>query len=277
MKRLLAALVSALLVCTALAGCSSSGEKFVVLEEDFGYEEYGIGMRRGDNALTLALQEAIDAMIADGTAAKISEKWFGEDKMLRDKPFPREITDTGDDSLQYIKDKGTLILGLDVGFEPMGFYDDSGEIVGFDIDLAKEVAKRLEVELVLQPISWDAKEMELENKSIDVIWNGMSITPERSEAMNISKPYLANRMIVIVKEDSGIKTLSDLAGKKVACQSGSSALDAINSKPEIASTFGELISTYGDNPTAFLDLKSGRVDALVVDEVVGLNLIEKNS
>ncbi|HPT84694.1 MAG TPA: amino acid ABC transporter substrate-binding protein [Bacillota bacterium] len=185
--------------------------------------------------------------------------------------------DTGDDSLQYIKDKGTLILGLDVGFEPMGFYDDKGEIVGFDIDLAKEVAKRLGVELVLQPISWDAKEMELENKSIDVVWNGMSITPERAEAMNISKPYLANRMIVIVREDSGIKTLADLAGKKVACQAGSSALDAINSKPEIASTFGELISSYGDNPTAFLDLKSGRIDALVVDEVVGLNLIEKNS
>lgn len=277
MKRLFAVLFSALIVCFAIAGCSSSGGKFAVLDEDFGYEEYGIGMRRDDNAFTLALQEALDAIIADGTAGKISEKWFGEDKLLRDKPFPRQITDSGDGSLQYIKDKGTLILGLDVGFEPMGFYDDKGEIVGFDIDLAKEVAKRLGVELVLQPISWDAKEMELENKSIDVVWNGMSITPERSESMNISKPYLANRMIVIVKEDSGIKTLADLAGKKVACQAGSSALDAINSKPEIASTFGELISTYGDNPTAFLDLKSGRVDALVVDEVVGLNLIEKNS
>lgn len=278
MKRLPALLGSALLIfCFALSGCSSSGVKFVVLEEDFGYEEYGIGMRKGDNALTLALQEALDAVIADGTAAEISKKWFGEDKLLKDKPFPREIVDTGDDSLQYIKDKGTLILGLDVGFEPMGFYDDKGEIVGFDIDLAKEVAKRLGVELVLQPISWDAKEMELENKSIDVVWNGMSITPERAEAMNISKPYLANRMIVIVREDSGIKTLADLAGKKVACQAGSSALDAINSKPEIASTFGELISSYGDNPTAFLDLKSGRIDALVVDEVVGLNLIEKNS
>ena len=96
-------------------------KNLVKLEEDFGYEEYGIGMRKGDNALTLALQEAIDAMIADGTAAKISEKWFGEDKMLRDKPFPREITDTGDDSLQYIKDKGTLILGLDRRFRTHGF------------------------------------------------------------------------------------------------------------------------------------------------------------
>lgn len=277
MKRLIAALFSALLLCSVLAGCSGSGGKFVVLEDNFGYEEYGIGMRKGDNALTLALQEAIDAIIADGTAAEISKKWFGEDKLLRDKPFPREITDTGDGSLQYIKDKGTLILGLDVGFEPMGFYDDKGEIVGFDIDLAKEVAEKLGVELVLQPISWDAKEMELENKSIDVIWNGMSITPERTEAMNISKPYLANRMIIIVAADSGIKTKADLAGKTVACQAGSSALDAINAEPDVVATFGELISTYSDNPTAFLDLKSGRVDALVVDEVVGLNLIEKNS
>jgi ABC-type amino acid transport/signal transduction systems, periplasmic component/domain len=277
MKRLLVSILAAVLCCGALFGCSSSGGKFKVLEDNFGYEEYGIGMRKGDNALTLAVQDALDAMITDGTAATISKKWFGEDNMLKDKDFPRTITDTGDDSLQYIKDKGTLILGLDVGFEPMGFYDDDGNIVGFDIDLATEVASRLGVKLVLQPISWDAKEMELENKSIDVIWNGMSITDERVESMNISKPYLANRMIIIVKDGSGITSKADLAGKTVACQAGSSALDAINAEPDTVATFKELVDSYADNPTAFLDLKSGRIDALVVDEVVGLNLIAKNS
>ena len=277
MKRVLTFIISAALVCAALFGCSGSGGKFVVLEDNFGYEEYGVGMRKGDNALTLAVQDALDAMIEDGTSATISEKWFGEDKMLKDKSFPGEIADTGDGSLQYILDKGTLILGLDVGFEPMGYYDDNGDIVGFDIDLAKEVASRLGVELVLQPISWDAKEMELENKSIDVVWNGMSITDERVASMNFSKPYLANRMIIIVKDGSDITSKADLAGKSVACQSGSSALDAINAEPDVAATFGELVDSYSDNPTAFLDLKSGRIDALVVDEVVGLNLIDRNS
>ncbi len=277
MKRLLAVLFSAAMLCALFTGCSGTGGKFVVLEENFGSEDYAVGMRKGDNTFTLAFQTALDDIIADGTAADISKKWFGEDKVLRDKPFPREITDTGDSSLQYIKDKGKLILGLDVGFDPMGFYDDKGNIVGFDIDLAKEVANRLGVELVLQPISWDAKEMELSGKTIDVIWNGMSVTDKRVEEMNISKPYLSNRMIIIVRDGSDIKTKADLAGKVVACQSGSSALNAIEAEPDTVATFKELVSSYSDNPTAFLDLKSGRVDALVVDEVVGLNLIAKNS
>ena len=213
-------------------------------------------------------------MIADGTAAKISTDWFGEDTVLKDQQFPRAIENTGDDSLQKILDKGEIILGLDVGFKPMGFYDDAGNIVGFDIDLAKEVASRLGVALKLQPIDWNSKEMELSAGNIDMIWNGMSITPERAENMNISKPYLNNRMVIIAAADSGIAAKADLSGKKVAVQAGSSALDCINAEPDVAATF--TISEYPDNPTAFLDLKAGRVDALVVDEVVGLNLISED-
>ncbi len=273
--KLICVLLAALMLAAAAVSCGSSGEKYVVLEENFGSEQYGIGFRRDDNALTLAVQEAIDAMIADGTAAKISTDWFGEDKVLKDQQYPRAIEDTGDDSLQKIKDKGEIILGLDVGFKPMGFYDDAGNIVGFDIDLAKEVASRLGVTLKLQPIDWNSKEMELSAGNIDMIWNGMSITPERAENMNISKPYLNNRMVIIASADSGIATKADLSGKKVAVQAGSSALDCINAEPDVAATF--TLNEYPDNPTAFLDLKAGRVDALVVDEVVGLNLISEDN
>ncbi|HHX54460.1 MAG TPA: transporter substrate-binding domain-containing protein [Clostridiales bacterium] len=272
--KLICVLLAAVMLTAAAVSCGSSGKKYVVLEENFGSEQYGIGFRRDDNALTLAVQEAIDAMIADGTAAKISTDWFGEDKVLKDQQFPRAIENTGDDSLQKILDKGEIILGLDVGFKPMGFYDDAGNIVGFDIDLAKEVASRLGVALKLQPIDWNSKEMELSAGNIDMIWNGMSITPERAENMNISKPYLNNRMVIIAAADSGIAAKADLSGKKVAVQAGSSALDCINAEPDIAATF--TISEYPDNPTAFLDLKAGRVDALVVDEVVGLNLISED-
>ena len=272
--KLICVLLAAVMLTAAAVSCGSSGKKYVVLEENFGSEQYGIGFRRDDNALTLAVQEAIDAMIADGTAAKISTDWFGEDKVLKDQQFPRAIENTGDDSLQKILDKGEIILGLDVGFKPMGFYDDAGNIVGFDIDLAKEVASRLGVALKLQPIDWNSKEMELSAGNIDMIWNGMSITPERAENMNISKPYLNNRMVIIAAADSGIAAKADLSGKKVAVQAGSSALDCINAEPDVAATF--TISEYPDNPTAFLDLKAGRVDALVVDEAVGLNLISED-
>ena len=273
--RVLSLACALLLIAAAFAGCGSSGKKYIVLDDNFGSEEYGVGFRKDDNALTLKVQEILDAMAADGKTAEISKKWFGSDQFLKNKSFPRDIADTGDSSLTDLLGRGKFIVGLDVGFKPMGYYDDNGAIVGFDVDLAAEVASRLGVELVLQPIDWDAKELELSSGNIDCIWNGMSITEERAANMNISKPYLANCMIIIVAEDSGIKTKADLAGKQVAVQAGSSALDAINAEPDVAATFGGIVE-FADNPTAYLDLKAGRVDALVVDEVVGRNLIAED-
>jgi len=273
--RLLAAVMALFCLTALLAGCGGNKTKYVVLEENFGSEEYGVGFRKTDTALALEVQKILDEMVADGTAGKIATEWFDSDVYLKDKAFPRDLGAASDSSLEDLKARGVFVVGLDVGFKPMGYYDDAGEIVGFDIDLAKEVAKRLGVEFKAQPIDWAAKEMELDSGNIDCIWNGMSINPERVEAMNIIKPYLANRMVIIVAEDSGIATKADLAGKKVAVQAGSTALDAINGEPEVAATFGEIVE-FVDNPTAFLDLKAGRVDALVVDEVVGRNLIAED-
>lgn len=252
---------------------AAPADEFSILEENFGAEDYAIGFRRDDNALTLRVQEILDGLVADGSAGEISGKWFGSDVMLRDKAFPREITDTGDNSLQYILDKGTLVLGLDETFPPMGFRDKNGDIVGFDIDLAKAVCAQLGVELVLQPIKWSAKEMELNGKNIDCIWNGMSVDAERAENMNLSKPYIANTQIIIVKSGSGITDIASLAGKNVAAQEGSTAVGAITE--EAKATFGSL-TEYSSNDDAFLDLKIGRIDALVVDEVYGRYLVEND-
>ncbi|MFP4212320.1 MAG: amino acid ABC transporter substrate-binding protein [Alkalispirochaeta sp.] len=180
----------------------------------------------------------------------------------------------GDQSLQRILDKGEFVLGLDDSFPPMGFRDDDGEIVGFDIDLAREVAARLGVELRLQPIDWDAKILDLNSGDIDVIWNGLTITDEREKNITFSKPYIANRQIVIVREDSGIDTKADMAGAVVGIQLGSSAEDAINSDPETLATFDE-VSKYQDNVQALLDLEVGRIDAVVVDEILGRYYISR--
>ena len=126
-----------------------------------------------------------------------------------------------------------IIMGLDDTFAPMGFRDESGELVGFDIELAKEVAKKLDVEIEFQPIDWSMKETELNTGNIDLIWNGYSITEERKEKVAFSTPYLANSQIVVTLADSSIVKLADLEGLAVAVQAESSAVDAAHSKEDL--------------------------------------------
>ncbi|WZL74397.1 amino acid ABC transporter substrate-binding protein [Clostridiaceae bacterium 35-E11] len=183
-------------------------------------------------------------------------------------------TEAEDQSLKEIQDKGNFILGLDDSFPPMGFRDEKGDIVGFDIDLAKEVAKRMGVELKLQPIDWDGKVLSLNNKDIDVIWNGLTITEERKQEITFSDVYLANRQIIVVQNDSDLKTKKDLADKVVAVQLGSSGEDALNADTETVNTVKE-VRKFSNYTEALLDLKAGRVDAVVVDEVVGRYYIGK--
>jgi polar amino acid transport system substrate-binding protein len=187
-----------------------------------------------------------------------------------------DTTATEDTSLEDIKAKGQLILGLDDSFPPMGFEDDKGEIVGFDIDVAKEVAKRMGVELVLQPISWDAKEIELSTKNIDCIWNGMTYTDERAETMTLSIPYMKNRQVAVVLASSDVNTLADLAGKVVVIQNGSTASDAMDSNEEFKNSLQELI-LVDNNVQALLDLKVASSDSVVMDEVVARYYTEKEA
>ncbi|MBE6929570.1 MAG: amino acid ABC transporter substrate-binding protein [Clostridia bacterium] len=214
-------------------------------------------------------------MIADGAAAEISKKWFGADILFKDIEYKEDTTIAEDDnSLQAILDKGTFVLGLDDSFPPMGYRDDNNNIVGFDIDLATEVCKRLGVELVLQPIDWDSKEMELSTGKIDCIWNGMTITDERVETMFIPAAYIANRQVIIVGNNSGIAKKADLKGKIIGLQKGSSSLEALESDP-IHAEVKEIVE-FADNISAFQDLKAGRVEAFVVDEVAGRYIMENN-
>ena len=274
-KRALALVLALIMTAAMFAGCSKSYEKGVVLEETLAAEEYGIGFRNEDIALGMAVQNALEEMIADGTAAEISTKWLGADLVLNG-DYKEDVTIADDDdSLQKILDKGTLVLGLDDSFPPMGYRDDNNEIVGFDIDLAKEVAARLGVELVLQPIDWNSKEMELNSGNIDCIWNGMTITDERIDTMFIPKAYIANEQIIIVGEGCGIETKADLKGKIVGLQAGSSALEALTSDTATYESVKEVIE-YADNVAAYLDLKAGRIDALVVDSIVGYYIIDNN-
>lgn len=173
----------------------------------------------------------------------------------------------GDRSLEALRERGQLVLGLDDSFPPLGFRDENNEIVGYDIDLARELARRLGVELVCQPIDWSAKEQELNTFHIDCIWNGFTMTAERREAMAFTKPYLANAQVVVVRSGSGITDLAGLAGKVVGVQAGSSAEEAIEQNAAFKASLRKIVE-FKENVTALNDLEIQNLDAVVMDQVV---------
>lgn len=170
-----------------------------------------------------------------------------------------------------------LVMGLDDTFAPMGFRDAKGELVGFDVELAKEVSKRIGKEIKFQPIDWSMKETELNAGNIDLIWNGYSITDERKEKVAFTDSYLANSQIIVTLADSPVKTIADLKGLVVSAQAESSALDAAYAKEGFVESLknGEIIQ-FSTNNEAFNDLEAKRSDAIVVDEVLARYYMSQN-
>ncbi len=169
----------------------------------------------------------------------------------------------------YIEDKGTLIVGLDDTFAPMGFRDENDNLIGFDIDLAEAVAAELGIEVEFQRIDWDAKEMELSSKRIDCIWNGMSATEERQESMSLSKKYINNCIVIAALEgsDINITSVDDLANYTIATQEGSAALEVLEADAAYDS-FSANLTTYPTYDEAILDMQAGRIQVMVVDQVL---------
>ena len=174
-----------------------------------------------------------------------------------------------DTSVEYIEEKGTFVLGLDDSFPPMGFRDENNEIVGFDIDVAQAMCDKLGWELVVQPIDWSAKEMELANKEIDCIWNGMSITPAREEAMSMTGAYLNNKIVLVALKDKGYASLDDVKGMTVGTQNGSFAEEVVTQYEDYADFYAETeVLGYDDYLTALMDLQNGGLDGVLIDLVV---------
>ena len=174
------------------------------------------------------------------------------------------------------KNKNEVVVGLDDTFVPMGFKDSSGKLVGFDIDLAKEVFKREGMKVTFQSIDWSMKESELRAGNIDAIWNGYSINKQRKKQVNFTNPYLANRQVIITLASSPIKTKNDLKGKNVGVQNGSSSLDAVNKDKSLVNSFsnGKPV-LYENNNEALMDLEAKRIDAVVADETLARYYINK--
>ena len=167
--------------------------------------------------------------------------------------------------------KETLIIGLDDTFAPMGFRDEQGELIGFDIDLSGEVMERLGYNVVYQPIDWSVKEQELNSGNIDMIWNGYGVTPEREQLVLMSDVYLEDTQIVVTRaEDEPLESLEDLIGKTITTQSSSTALQIMEAEwpKEVFDGINDIVF-YPSYNNSFLDLDAGRVDAVVVGGVYG--------
>ena len=199
-----------------------------------------------------------------------------------------------DRSLEITRLKGYFVVGLDDHFPPLSFRLPSvdrtvryelnlekkavekitvgDELVGFDIDLAKKAAEKLGLRVIFQPVPWDGIIASLEKGEIDMIWSGLSVTPERRERIIFSRPYLDNRQIVMVKSGAAISGKADLQGKTVGLQLGSSSDTALHAERRIAAHL-KALKRYPDDAAAMRELEAGRLDAVVIDEVMGRYLI----
>ncbi len=182
-------------------------------------------------------------------------------------------TETIPNTWEDIEERGYFIVGLDDTFAPMGFRDTEGNLIGFDVDLAKEVSTRLGIEVRFQPIDWDAKVLELNSGAIDMIWNGLTITDSRLEEMSFSQAYLANTQMIIVRGDSTVSTIDDLIGLSVGVQTSSAAQESIEAN-DVYSKLGELLQ-YDSYNQALLELQNGVIDAVVIDEIMGRYIISQ--
>lgn len=183
-----------------------------------------------------------------------------------------------DHSWDKVKSAGQLVLGFDKAFPPMGYIDTkTGNTVGFDIDMAKEACKRLNIKIKFQPIDWENKQAELDNGNVDCLWNGFSKTPDREKTFNLSIPYMKNNQIILIKTGSSYKGLDSLAGKTVCVQSDSSAETALNNPANAAfkKSLKDVVK-IDDYSKAVLEIQNGTIDAIAIDEVVARYYLTNN-
>lgn len=172
--------------------------------------------------------------------------------------------------------KSPVIVGLDVS--PIGYVDENGEIVGFEVDMAREAIKRVGSTPKFKIINWNEKEEELNSGNIDMIWNGLDITPERKEVMLFSKPYMNNYLLMVVKEGNPLRIYSeiDFKDKNIGVKAGTTAEYYIIGTASIKDSIKEL-KTYDSDEKVFMALHNGEIDLLISDELVARYVMAKNN
>ena len=169
--------------------------------------------------------------------------------------------------LAYVQGNGKLVVGI-TDFAPMDYKDESGEWVGFDADMAKAFAESLGVDVEFIEIDWDNKIMELDNKSIDVVWNGMTLTEDVQAAMECSNAYANNAQVVIVPADKAddYQTAESIAELNIAVENGSAG-------EEVVSALGYTITEVATQADALMEVAAGTSDAAVIDSLMAAAMV----
>jgi ABC-type amino acid transport substrate-binding protein len=236
---------------------------------------YGIGFRKDDIALGLEVQKHLDAMITEGKASEISMKWFNEDLVLKNSPFLKEsIAPADDKSLEKILEKGELGIAGMSSAEPF-YFSKGNNVVGFDVDMAQEVAKRMGVSLKFNSLhgAW-GNNLDLLNEEVyDCIWSSLSITNYRKENMFFGKAYMNNRVVVVVPSTSTINNISDLEEKTIGLLAGSSHIALFQANP-VYEKAKNIVEKHNINEL-FIYLQTGKIDAWIMDESIAKYFIAK--
>lgn len=198
----------------------------------------------------------------DQTAADTQTSEPAEDTASGEDAAPAADQTAADSDMAYVQRKGTLVVGI-TDFAPMDYQDADGSWIGFDADLAKAFAESLGVEVQFQTIEWDNKVMELDGKTIDVVWNGMTLTDEVTSSMACSNAYCNNAQVVILPADKAADygTVDSLSGLRFAVESGSAGMAQAEEK---GLTYTDVV----DQATALLEVKSGTADAAIIDSLM---------
>ena len=181
----------------------------------------------------------------------------------------QKASDPKQDNWEKYQQQNSITVGFDNTFVPMGYEEKNGQYAGFDIDLAKLVSEKLGIQVHFQPIDWDMKETELQNGTIDAIWNGYSATDERREKVAFTIPYMQNTQVIVSKKSSNIRSVEDMKDKVLGAQTGSSGYLDFEAQPELLKNHvkNHDADQYQSFNEALIDLKNDRIDALLIDRV----------
>ena len=218
-------------------------------------------------ALMLALVRVFALAACGDRGSAATDAPSAEPTDTAESAAPSEGGDTAESDLAYVQDKGTLIVGI-TEFEPMDYQNADGEWIGFDADLAKLFAERLGVEVQFQLIDWESKVMELDGRTIDVVWNGMTLTDEVLAAMECSNAYLNNAQVVILPsaEAENYADAESMSGLQFAVESGSAG-------EQMAIENGFSYTPVTDQATAVLEVESGTCDAAIIDSLMASAMV----
>jgi len=275
MKKIFALIMAAVMCAAVFSGCDSSGEKSftdlsMIQGVELGVEEYGIAFRTGSDMV--AKVDAITAeLFKDGTIAALAKKYNLTDSLVPEFKASEDLSaSAGGSDYEYIKNKGKFVVGI-TDFDPMDYKDANGEWIGFDAEYAKAVAAKLGLTVEFKEIVWDNKEMELASKSIDCIWNGMTITDAIKNAADVTGAYIKNYQVVVVKDAKTYTSLESLSGKAVVAEAGSAGESAAKADPYLSVAY-KAVESQAD---ALLQVKSGAAKACVIDYIMAKSMLAK--